>query len=401
MCYLGEFLKRTWAQVNLDAIQHNYRVIREAVNPRTKICCVIKADAYGHGAGFIAREFEKLGADWLAVSNLEEAVQIRHCGVKMPVLILGYTPPQMAAQLSEMNFSQTVLSLPYGEALSRCAVKAGVTVKVHIKVDSGMCRIGFLYQELGRDSGAIDEMERVCRLPGIDPEGIFTHFSVSDEGENGERFTMKQYGCFKDAIEELQYRGIHFRLRHCANSAAVLDYPETHLDMVRPGIILYGLVPSSQTRKHLDLIPAMELKTIISMLKTVQADTGVSYGRSFFTKAPTVLATVPIGYADGYPRALHDRADVLVNGNRARVVGRVCMDQMMLDVTGIPGVEEGMTVTCFGTDHGSVLALDELASLYGTISYEMVCLVGKRVPRIYFRDGKEVGQLNYICPEFY
>ncbi len=396
---MSDFLKRTWAEINLDALEHNYKVIRNALKPTTKICCVVKADAYGHGASFTAREFEKLGADWFAVSNLEEAIQLRRCSIERPILILGYTPPQMAAQLAELDIAQSVLSHEYGRELAQCAVQAGVTVRVHIKVDTGMSRIGFLYQELDRDVAAIDEIEDVCRMKGLNAEGIFTHFAVSDEGKDGENFTLKQFGCFKEAIESLQHRGITFQIRHCANSGAILDYPEIQLDMVRPGVILYGLMPSDKMRSQLDLIPAMELKTVISLLKTVQPQTSVSYGRCFVTEKPTTLATVPIGYADGYPRLLHDKADMLVYGKRARIVGRVCMDQLMLDVTDIPQAQEGMTVTIFGKDNGNEITVDELAALNQTINYEMVCLVGKRVPRIYLRGGEQVGQLNYICPE--
>ncbi len=396
---MNDFLKRTWAEIDLDAICHNYRVIRDSVASGTKICCCVKADAYGHGAAFVSRELEKMGADWFAVSNLEEAIQLRRSGVERPILILGYTPPQMALRLYKLKISQAVLSYDYAKQLSENAVKNGVTVNVHVKVDSGMNRIGFQYQDLERDKSALDEMEQVCRMPGLFPEGIFTHFAVSDEGEDGERYTMRQYGCFKEAIEDLERRGIHFPLRHCANSGAVIDYPELHLDMVRPGVILYGLLPSEKMRRHLDLIPAMEFKTVISLRKRVEAGTHVSYGCEYEAKTPRVIATVPVGYADGYPRALHDRADMMVCGKRARVVGRVCMDQLMLDVTDIPEAKEGVTVTIFGKNQEHGVTVDELAELSGTIHYEMGCLVGKRVPRIYLREGQPVGQLNYICPD--
>lgn len=396
---MNHFLKRTWAEVNLDALDHNFDVIRAAVDPKTKICCVVKADAYGHGAPIVSREFEKKGADWFAVSNLEEASQLRRAGIARPILILGYTPPQMAERLHELQISQSVFSLEYGQELSDCVAAAGVQINIHIKLDSGMSRIGFLYQQPERDAESLAEIERVCKMPGLVPEGIFTHFSVADDGANGEDFTLRQYHCFDGAIKQLRARGIAFVLRHCSNSGAIVDYPQLDLDMVRPGVILYGLMPSEQMRRGLDLQPAMELKTVISQLKTVEPGTSVSYGREFVTDRRTTLATVPIGYADGYPRRLHDRADMLVCGRRARVVGRVCMDQVMLDVTGIPGVHPGMTITIWGRDGGSELRVDEVAALDGTIHYEMICLVGKRVPRVFLRGGKPVGQLNYICPE--
>lgn len=393
---MTDFLKRTWAEINLNAIRHNYEVIRASVRAETKICWVVKADGYGHGATFVARELERMGADWFAVSNLEEAIQLRRSGITRPILILGYTPPSMAEKLCELHISQTVFSLPYAMELSQECARLGVALPIHVKVDTGMSRLGFVYQ--GQEHDAIDAIEQVCQMKGLVPEGIFTHFAVSDEGDDGQAFTMAQFHHFLHAVAQLEKRGISFPIRHCANSGATLDYPDTHLDMVRPGIIAYGLLPSQNIRHPLPLVPAMELKTIISMLKTVDANTPVSYGSCFVTKRPTSLATVPIGYADGYPRVLHGRADMLVCGKRARIVGRVCMDQLMLDVTDIPNAKAGMTVTIFGRDGDLMIPVDELAAHNQTIPYEMVCLVGKRVPRIYLRDGKAVGQLNYICP---
>jgi alanine racemase len=395
---MHNFLKRTWAEINLDALKNNYEVIRGAVQPDTEICWVVKADGYGHGAVFVARTLEELGAKWFAVSNIEEAEQLRSGGITGAILILGYTPPSMAEKLAERNISQAVFSAEYGKELNDCAAAANVVVKVHIKVDTGMSRIGFLYQDEERDQSSIDEMESVCRLPHLENEGIFTHFAVSDDGITGSGYTEKQFHCFLDSVHKLEERGITFRYRHSANSGAVCDYPETHLDMVRPGVIIYGLHPSSAIRNALPLQPVMELKTVISMLKTVELDTTVSYGRAFTASRKTKLATVPIGYADGYPRKLHDNADMLVCGKRAKIVGRVCMDQLMLDVTDIPGVETGMTVTVFGRDGDEMISVDELAERNETINYEMVCIVGKRVPRIFLRDGKTVGSLNYICP---
>lgn len=395
---MHHFLKRTWADINMDAIDHNFRAIRNALKPGVKMCCVVKADAYGHGAPMVAREYQRLGADWFAVSNLEEAIQLRRCAITRPILILGYTPPQNAEELSELNISQTVLSLDYARQLSRYAQEANVTVNIHLKVDTGMSRIGFLYQNPERDESSLDEMETAARLPGLAPEGIFTHFAVSDDGDQGENFTLAQYDCFRKAVEAMEARDLHFAVRHCANSGAVLDYPELQLDMVRPGIILYGMEPSESIRQPLDLQPAMELKTVISQKKEIPAGATVSYGRTFTASQGTVVATVPIGYADGYPRHFSGKAQMLVRGKRAPIIGRVCMDQLMLDVTEIPGVEEGDVVTVFGRDGEAFLPVDELAALNDTIHYEMVCLVGKRVPRIYWKHGKQIGELNYICP---
>lgn len=394
---MENFLKRTWAEIDLDALRHNYTVIRNAVKRDTEICWVVKADGYGHGAVVVARTLEEMGAAWFAVSNIEEAEQLRSGGVIGSILILGYTPPAMAQTLAERSISQAVFSLDYAKELSDSAKAAGVTVKIHLKVDTGMSRIGFLYQVPERDGANIDEMEAACRMAGLEPEGIFTHFAVSDDGVPGDGYTQTQFDSFLSAIDELGRRGITFRYRHSANSGAICDHPETHLDMVRPGIIIYGLL-SDAIRNKLPLRPVMELKTVISMLKTVEADTTVSYGRQFCTKGKTRLATVPIGYADGYPRKLFDRAVMLVNGRRVPLAGRVCMDQIVLDVTGVPDVETGMTVTVFGREGEEMLSVDELAKWNETINYEMVCIVGKRVPRIFLQNGRVVGSLNYICP---
>ncbi|MBE6821591.1 alanine racemase [Caproiciproducens sp. LBM24188] len=394
---MHDFLKRTWAEINLDAVEQNYRMIRAQLNPNTLFCCVVKADAYGHGAEVLAKEYERLGADWFAVSNLEEAEQLRAAGIHLPILILGYTPPCCAERLSKLGIAQAVLSTEYACKLSEEAVAAGVTVRVHMKLDTGMGRIGFLYQKPERDSRVIDEVAAACALPGLDPEGIFTHFSVADEGEDGKEYTLSQYENFTKAIHLLEQQGITFRIRHCCNSAAILDYPEMQLDMVRPGIILYGLLPSQQVSNKIALVPVMELKSIISMVKTVEPQTSVSYGRRFVTKRKTVIATVPIGYADGYPRHLYVRGSMLVRGQKAKIIGRVCMDQLMLNVSSVKGVQEGDTVTVIGRDGQNSITADELAAHNNTINYEIVSMISKRVPRIYFKNGKEIAELNYIA----
>ena len=394
---MNDFFRRTWAEIDLDAIAYNFHQIKGRLRPETKICCVVKADAYGHGAELLAREYEELGADWFAVSNLEEAIQLRNAQIGLPILVLGYTPPELAPELANMDVAQAVLSREYGERLAACAREAGVTVRTHIKVDTGMSRIGFMYQDPARDTQAVEDIAEVCGLQGLDPEGIFTHFAVADEGNDGRGYTLMQLDNFLKLTGLLAQRGITFRLRHCANSAAVLDYADAQLDMVRPGIILYGLNPSNQVKEPLDLHPVMELKSIVSMLKAVEPQTCLSYGRRFTTKQRTVVATVPVGYADGYPRHLYHRASVLVRGQRAKVIGRVCMDQLMVNVTDIPGVREGDVVTLFGHDGEAFLSVDELAKYNHTISYELVCLLNKRVPRIYYRGGEAVAELDYLC----
>ena len=390
---MSEFLKRTWAEIHLDRLQGNFQAIQASLAPGSQAMAVVKADGYGHGAAAAAKALREAGAAWFGVSNLEEAVQLRRAGIDGDILILSFTPPEEAGRLAEFAVTQTVLSRPYAEERDAAAQAAGVRVRVHLKVDTGMSRVGFLYHREG-DEAVLDDMAAACRLPHLTAEGIFTHFASADEEEDG-GFTRRQFALFMDAVRRLEKRGVSFALRHCCNSAATLRYPEMHLDMVRPGIILYGLSPAPWMEGMLPLDPVMELKTTVSMIKDLPADTPVSYGRIYTTGEARRVATVPIGYADGYPRVLSNRADMLLAGRRVRVVGRVCMDQCMLDVTGLD-VRESMVATVFGRDGEAFLPVEELADHMGTINYEVVCQISKRVPRLFVRDGQVVGQLNYI-----
>jgi alanine racemase len=392
-----DFFKRTWVQINLDAIDYNFNIIKEHLEPQTLVCCVIKADAYGHGAVRIAKEYEKLGADYFAVSNLEEGIQLRNAGIEKPILILGYTPPCCAKELSRLNITQAVFSYEYGEELSNEACKAGVNVRIHIKLDTGMSRIGFLFQNPIRDVSSIDEIEKTYKLPSLDTEGIFTHFSVADEGNDGRAYTLMQFDSFMKGIELLNKRGITFKIRHCANSASIFDYPQIQLDMVRPGIVLYGLNPSDKLKNETELMPAMELKSIVSQVKTVEPQTSISYGRKYISKKTMKIATVPIGYADGYPRHTYIRGTVLIHGKKAKIIGRICMDQLMVNVSSVHDVKSGDTVTLIGRDGDAAITADEIALYNNTINYEIVSMISKRVPRIYYKDGKETEELNYIC----
>lgn len=396
---MSKVLKRTWAEIDLEMIRHNYRLVREKVDSSVKIMCIVKADAYGHGVQNVALEHQRIGADWFGVSNLHEALQLRNYGITRPILILGYTPPDRAAELSAFGITQAVFSEEYAQELSCFARENGSPVKCHIKLDTGMSRLGFGCHDYEQDERAADTVERICSLPNLDCDGIFTHFAVADEDENGREFTFRQFDNFKKVIDILALRGVTFRFRHCCNSAATLEYPEFHMDMVRPGIILYGLPPSGYFNGKYDLRPAMQLKSVISMIKTVEKGATVSYGRTFTAEREMKIATVPIGYADGYPRPLSGRQDMLVNGVRAPIIGRICMDQLMLDVTDIDNVASGMTVTVFGKDGNKFISVDELSEKTDTINYETVCLIGKRVPRIYLRGGKQVAQVNYIISE--
>ena len=395
---MDHFLKRTWAQIDLDAIKHNYLQIRNNISDKSMLLCVIKADAYGHGAVALAKEYERLGADWFAVSNLEEAFQLRNNGIKKPILILGYTPANMAYELSKLNISQAVFSEEYANDLSNYAAKNNVKVKIHLKIDTGMSRIGFVFKNERENLETIKELRRVCNLENLITEGIFTHFAVADEAGKSIETTNGQFSAFSDICKILKDSGINIKIRHCSNSGGILNYPQTNLDMVRAGIILYGLFPSNYVRNKLDLQPAMSLKTVISQVKTVPEGTAVSYGGTFVTQRKTKIATVPIGYADGYLRVLSSKASMLVNGEKAPVIGRICMDQAMLDITDIENINENTVVTVFGKDGDAEIKVEDIADIANTINYEILCLISKRIPRIYVKNGEKIGQLNYLCP---
>lgn len=381
-------VKRTWAEISLNAIEHNYNVIRNKVSDDTKVCCVIKADGYGHGAVELSQVYEKLGADFFAVSNIDEGIEIRKSGSKLPIVILGYTPVSEAENLAEYDISQAVFSLEYAKELSEKCVEEDCICKMHIKVDSGMSRIGFMCQEFPRDEYSIEEICEACCLPNLEVEGLFTHFCVSDEDAEGREFTNKQYENFIHVRDSLKKRGVDISVVHCSNSGAIEDYPETCCDMVRAGIILYGLAPSSKLADRLDLVPAMTLKTVVAFVKEVQKGATISYGRTFTADRKMKIATVPIGYADGFIRQNAKDGYMMVNGKKAKIVGRICMDQTMLDVTDIEDVKTGDEVVVFGTGENGEPTADSLAENTGTINYETICLVGKRVPRIYIKDGK-------------
>lgn len=376
-------LRRTWAEIDLDALEHNYRRARTLTGSGVRYLGVVKADAYGHGAVQIGRKLESLGADYLAVSSLDEARELRHGGITMPVLILGHTPPDMVPELIRYHITQAVSALAKAEEYSAAAAACGGTLRVHIKVDTGMSRLGFLVRGSHFDGG-VASIAAACALPGLDPEGIFTHFAVSDEdGEEDEAYTREQFGLFTAVIDALAQRGRTFAIRHCANSGALARYPEMYLDMVRPGIALYGAGADAQ---RLDLRPVMSLKTCISTIKVFDPDTTVSYGRTFRTTERTRMGVLPIGYADGFFRGLSNRASVLTDQGSAPIRGRICMDMCMVDLTELPDVHVGDAVEIFGQRQ----RVDDLASILGTIPYELTCAVSKRVPRLYLEGGAVV-----------
>ena len=377
-------LKRTWAEVDLDALAHNYELIRRHVGENTKLLGVIKADAYGHGAVPVAKELEALGASYLAVSNIDECEEVRLAGVTLPVLMLGYTPADQAERILELDMTQAVQSLSIAKAFSDAAVRLGKKMKVHVKLDTGMGRLGFSCDEAHFDASLRDILKLV-RLPGLDAEGIFTHFCVADEdGEENVEFTHEQHALFARMIDEVEKRsGFRFRLRHCCNAGGIVRYPEWAGDMVRCGILLYG---SGELAEEMGMEPVMALKSRVATVREFAPGTSVSYGRTYVTARESRIAVLPIGYADGLHRALSNQIEVLTPYGRARQVGRICMDMCMIDVTDLPQVKSGDEVEIFG-EH--ILCADD-AALCDTIPYELLCAVSKRVPRVYRLNGAPV-----------
>ena len=371
-----DFLHRTWAEIDTSALLHNLEIIRKSAGD-SRVMAVVKANAYGHSVGDIAPKLQQNGVQMFAVSNIDEAIELRRCGIENTVLILGYTPPQCAKSLAENNITQTVFSFEYARQLSDCAVKDGVSIAVHIKLDTGMGRIGFDCRDGGLSG--LDEAIAAAKLPAFDVTGVFTHFAVSDRNDEEEDgFTDEQYNRFSLAVKRFNDAGFKKILYHCCNSAALCKDTDKHLDVCRAGIVLYGLTPSATLDTGLDFKPVMTVKSVVSMVKTVKAGDTVSYGRTFKVTKDMKIATVSAGYADGYPRLLSNKGSVIIKGKRAKIVGRICMDQFSVDVSDIDGVSQGDEVLLFGEG----LPVEEIAELCGTINYEIVCGISSRVPRI-------------------
>ncbi len=383
--------KRTWAEVDLDAIAHNMREIRKITNPNAQIMAVVKADAYGHGFMETAKTLLENGADRLAVAVLQEGKQLRSRGVDVPILILGASSADDAEDLINFDITPNVFDYEFAKALSYEAEKKEKVTKIHIKLDTGMSRIGFVVGD-GNNSEVIDEIIKVSKLPYIEVEGIFSHFSTSDEYDRS--YTQLQFRRFMSIVEGLEDRGLRIPIKHICNSAGIMMYPEMHLDMVRPGVILYGMYPSDEVDKSkLDLCPAMTLKSRITLVKSVGKGRGVSYGKEYITDDITKIATVPIGYADGYLRKIAKNGVMLVDGVKAPIIGRICMDQCMIDVTNVHNINSGDEAIIFGSEG---ITIDDVAKWLDTINYEVACVIGKRIPRIYTKNGKAVKVLNYL-----
>lgn len=377
-------LRRTWAEIDLDALAHNYNVLRKHIGENVKFLGVVKADAYGHGSVQVSRLLQDLGADYLAVSSIDEAIELRKNDITMPILILGHTPREQVADLIKYNITQAVTCQAKAIEYSEEAVKTGGTLKIHIKVDTGMSRLGYLCDNDFFENG-VDGICHGCSLPGLDAEGIFTHFAVSDEvGEENEAYTRHQFKLFTDVIDAVEKKlGHKFKIRHCANTGAVAKYPETWLDMVRPGLLLYGY---GEFAEELGLMPVMTLKTTVSTIKIYPAGTAISYGGIYKTTDTTRIGVVPYGYADGFFRCLSNKYSLMTREGAAPVRGKICMDMCMIDLTDKPSVDVGSEVEIFGKNN----SINNMAQIAQTIPYELTCAVSKRVPRFYIKDGAVV-----------
>lgn len=381
----------TWVEINLDNLGHNMQTIKKNVKKDSLITAVVKANAYGHGSVRSAKTFLNNGADRLAVATLSEAIELRKSGINnVPILILGYTPETQFSSLIEWDIIQTIYSLESAKLISQQALNMGKEAKIHIKVDTGMGRIGFLANGKG-----IEEIVEMSKLPNLNIEGIYTHFSTSDIKDK--TYTEIQYFSFLKLIEDLEKENINIDIKHVSNSGAIIDLPDYSLDMVRAGIMMYGLYPSDEVNKEkIFLKPAMTLKTTISHIKTVAKDTSISYCRDFITSKESKIATVPIGYADGIPRLLALKGEVFVKDNRAPIIGRICMDQIMIDVSDINDIIVGDEVVIFGYGEKGYPHIDDIAKEVNTINYEIACMIGRRVPRVYIENGEIIEIEDYL-----
>ncbi len=370
---------RIVAEVDLGAIKNNYEQIRSIIPKHTEMMAIVKADGYGHGAQEVATFLQKQGVNRFAVAIVNEGEELRKSGITSPILVLGYTPRADIKALIENDLTQTVFSYEMAKTISDEAGKLGKIVNIHLKVDTGMGRIGFL-----SSPKSIEEISLIAHLPHINLEGIFTHFSTADEEDT--TYTKEQWSIFEGFLKELSEMGIEIPMMHTANSAAIMCHPYTHLNVVRPGIILYGYYPSAYLEKKvIALKPAMTLKTQVVHVKELPEGHYIGYGRKYYTHQKTKIATIPVGYADGYSRNLGNKGRVLIRGQYAPIVGNVCMDQFMVDVTHIKNVSVEDEVVLFGVQQDKEISVEEIAQLLGTINYEIVCMIGKRVPRTYIK----------------
>ena len=386
---------RVCANIDLSAVMHNMEAMHQNIDPDTKIMAVIKADGYGHGAVPIAKEIEHLDYVYgYAAATVEEGMILRNNGIQKPILILGYIFPDQYEEVIQAEICPSVFTLEMAEELSAAAEKVGKDCRMHFAVDTGMSRIGYQVTE-----EAADEMAQIAKLPHMIVEGIFTHFAKADEYDK--TFTKEQIQKFRKMIAMMEDRGVSIPVKHCSNSAGIAEIREANMDMVRAGITLYGLWPSEEVDQNsLDLKPVMELKTHVAYVKDLEAGRAISYGGTFVAPKKMRIATIPVGYGDGYPRSLSNKGYVLIHGKRADIVGRVCMDQLMVDVTDIPEVQPWDLVTLVGRDGDDGITMEELAEASGGFHYELACIFGKRVPRVYVKGGKIVGTKDYFHDQY-
>lgn len=383
---------RVYAKVDLDAIASNMERMKRNLSPTTKIMAVIKADGYGHGAVPIAQMLENIEYIWgFAVATLDEAVVLKSEGIQKPILVLGCVFPDQYMEMLKYDIRMNVYTEEMAESISQMAAREGMTAYMHIKLDTGMTRLGF-----DTDMESVEAIHRISNMKNVCMEGIFTHFAKADEVDKA--FTQKQIQDFLWMTEELKKKNVEFQYEHCANSAAIIDVQDANFDLVRAGIATYGLYPSEDVHKeNVGLKPAMALKSHVAFVKNIEIGTPVSYGGTFVAERPMTIATIPVGYADGYPRNLSNVGYVLIRGKKAPIVGRVCMDQFMVDVTDIDGVSFGDKVTLIGKDGNETITVEDLSKLSGRFNYEFICDLGKRIPRVYVRDGKIAEQVDYFA----
>ncbi|WP_315118982.1 alanine racemase [uncultured Clostridium sp.] len=382
-------LRPVWVEVNLDNLSHNMNEIKR-ISKSKEIIAAVKADAYGHGALDIVSTLLRNGATRLAVAVVNEAVELRRGGVTCPIMILGFTPDRLIESLLRYDIEQTVYNYDLAERISSMAVENNKIAKIHIALDTGMGRIGFKC-----DLDGIEQVYKISKLPNIILEGLFSHFSSADEEDKS--YTNMQFEKFNWFYNSLKEKGVNVNIRHIANSAAIIDLPETHLEAIRPGIIMFGYYPSEEINKEkIKLKPVMSLKTNIVHIKKMDAGEYISYGRAFKTERKSVIATLPVGYADGYTRSLFGKAKVIVNGKYAPVIGKICMDQCMIDITEVPNVNIGDEVILMGEGEGLNINAEQIAEEIGTINYEVICMISKRVPRVYLKNNEIVKIRNYV-----
>ncbi len=370
-----------WVEIDLDAVAHNVRELKRLIGD-ADLLAVVKANAYGHGAPMVARTALKNGAKWLGVARVDEGIQLRRAGIKSPILIIGYSTPSEAESIVKNQLTPTVNSKQFALALSAVSAAYNIACPIHIKVDTGLTRYGLLPDEI------VDFAKGLNTLPNLRLEGLYTHFATSDEPDKG--FVHQQFKVYRETLQRLTDEGIKITVRHAANSGAALDVPETRMDLVRCGITLYGLYPSTDVSREAKLRPVLSFKSQVARVREVPAGTTVSYGRTYKIDSTTRLALVPVGYADGLSRALSNQGSVLIRGHRAPIVGRVCMDQCVVNVNEIPDVRVGDEVVIIGRQDGEEITADELAKQLGTINYEITSSITARVPRVYLRRGRAV-----------